>query len=607
MRTVAGAVVLLLSVPSAAAFQLHPGTQAALRNGRAQAACLSVPRDSRSATSEPRRLLPLGTGLWRRDARQQARWGRRGRGTVFALGMTSSETETETAGASGAPAQACKEQGAFDTCVTNGETKEAVRLLRAYDDLAISNDQAWRMLDAIPLDVSEENETEQQILVSLTYASLRKRNILRGFGAVPVTPDALPLRTKEVDVTELEKAIALPMSALTPKGSSVPWTAIGLGFCGIEFALAQQLGYDPMRSVVPLTALAVVTDRALLSGAVFESVTRFLFPKYKQKVIQHEAGHFLLAYLLGCPIQGFFLSAWDASAAGIRGQAGTVFFDNDLSSQLKANKVTRTAIDRYTIVLMAGIAAEALTYEQAEGGASDESALVNFLVGLSPPWDQQRVFNQARWAVTQAVLLIKEHQSAYNKLVAAMAAGESLGACVQVIEDELAKEEVLPVTNRILQRQSETQSASSSTSGNLMPSQPSPALKELDAKIQAKRLELEAIQQKEAELQEQIRNLDSQPTPAAGSGGEGAGQGAGEAWDKAETQRFMDSLLKAQRARKTKEAVAKASAANADKNLDVLLEAATRERKLAEVDLKLKQKEMELQEIESKLKDSGKL
>jgi hypothetical protein len=38
-----------------------------------------------------------------------------------------------------------------------------------------------------------------------------------------------------------------------------------------------------------------------------------------------------------------------------------VFFDNDLSTQLKANKVTRTAIDRYTIVLMAGIAAEALT------------------------------------------------------------------------------------------------------------------------------------------------------------------------------------------------------------------------------------------------------
>ena len=69
--------------------------------------------------------------------------------------------------------------------------------------------------------------------------------------------------------------------------------------------------------------VCVCVNSALLSGAIFESATRLLFPAYKQKVIQHEAGHFLLAYLLGCPIQGYFLSAWDASTAGIRGQAGT--------------------------------------------------------------------------------------------------------------------------------------------------------------------------------------------------------------------------------------------------------------------------------------------
>ncbi len=69
--------------------------------------------------------------------------------------------------------------------------------------------------------------------------------------------------------------------------------------------------------------VCVCLNSALLSGAIFESATRLLFPAYKQKVIQHEAGHFLLAYLLGCPIQGYFLSAWDASTAGIRGQAGT--------------------------------------------------------------------------------------------------------------------------------------------------------------------------------------------------------------------------------------------------------------------------------------------
>ncbi len=79
---------------------------------------------------------------------------------------------------------------------------------------------------------------------------------------------------------------------------------------------------------------------------------------------------------------------------GIMGQAGTIFFDNDLSTQLSANKVTRTAIDRYSIVVMGGIAAEALQYDKAEGGASDEETLVRFLVGLVPPWDQKRVLNQ---------------------------------------------------------------------------------------------------------------------------------------------------------------------------------------------------------------------
>ena len=69
-----------------------------------------------------------------------------------------------------------------------------------------------------------------------------------------------------LDVAGLEKVIAMPMSALTPKGSSVPWNAVGLGFIGVEYAVAQRLGYDPMISVVPLTALGLIIDRVILSG-----------------------------------------------------------------------------------------------------------------------------------------------------------------------------------------------------------------------------------------------------------------------------------------------------------------------------------------------------
>ena len=96
---------------------------------------------------------------------------------------------------------------------------------------------------------------------------------------------------------------------------------------------------------------------------------------------------------------------------------------------------------------------------------------------------------------------------------------------------------------------------------NLTPSQPSAALKDLDARIEAKRLELNAIQQREAELQEQIRNFDSQPSPASGSGEGGV---ADSSWDKSETQRFMDSLLKAQRKRKDQDTMARVSKSNAN-------------------------------------------
>ena len=91
-------------------------------------------------------------------------------------------TRSDTGGSPGGSAGKSQSQALFDEKVSAGETKEAVRLLRAESELDISKDQAWRLLDSIPLDVSEENETEQQILVSLTYAALRKRELLTGFG-----------------------------------------------------------------------------------------------------------------------------------------------------------------------------------------------------------------------------------------------------------------------------------------------------------------------------------------------------------------------------------------------------------------------------------------
>eukprot|EP00290_Baffinella_frigidus_P002242 CAMPEP_0180172346 /NCGR_PEP_ID=MMETSP0986-20121125/34966_1 /TAXON_ID=697907 /ORGANISM="non described non described, Strain CCMP2293" /LENGTH=578 /DNA_ID=CAMNT_0022124407 /DNA_START=30 /DNA_END=1766 /DNA_ORIENTATION=- len=468
-----------------------------------------------------------------------------------------------------------RSQRLFDENVEKGEAKSAVKMMRSTESLSVTLGQAEKLLSSIPLDLSAETETEQQILTSITYSSLRKRGLLRGFGCVDATPLTLPYANKEIGVEDLESVIGMPIQALTPKGSQFAWQFAGLALCAGEFFIGKQFGLDPLTTLIPATSLLFILDRALLSGAVFEAVYRTLFPQYREKVIRHEAGHFLLAYLLGCPIQGFFLSAWDANRVGIRGQAGTVFFDNDLSTQLTANKVTRTAIDRFTIVLMGGIAAEAMTYQQAEGGAGDESALVSFLVALTPPWDQPRVLNQARWAVTEAVLLLQEHKGCYDALFECMAANKGLGECVLAIEKELDAFPQLPSVDAAAREVG--------AAGQLL---------QTEAQVGEKVAKLDALTKEEDQIRDAIRKVQAEVAAAEA----GTSKESSPAWSAGETQRFMNTLLRAKRK-------AKALEDGKGVDLDFVLKEAVRSRDLAKVDLQLAKNQAELADVERRLKD----
>lgn len=186
-------------------------------------------------------------------------------------------------------------------------------------------------------------------------------------------------------------------------------------------------------STVPILTIFVIVMGTTIDGFFLQSTAATLIldaiastnPAYRQRIIEHEAGHFLVAYLLNIPITGYTLSAWESLRQGQSAQGGVMFAppQTDISSQL---------LQQYCTVWMAGIAAEKSIYDRSEGGSEDRQKLrgVLFLAGKQ----QQEIVNQENLAILQARDLIKTHAVAYQALVVAMSNRTPIADCFDEID-----------------------------------------------------------------------------------------------------------------------------------------------------------------------------
>ncbi len=158
-------------------------------------------------------------------------------------------------------------------------------------------------------------------------------------------------------------------------------------------------------------------------------------PEKRDRILRHEAGHFLVAYLMEIPISGYALSAWEAWRQGQAAQGGVQFNDGELLGQLQKGQLSTQLIDRYCTVWMAGVAAETLVYENAQGGAEDRGKIRTVWTQLRRPLSEATL--KERWATLQAQTLITQHQSAYDALVEAMAQRTPVEECCQILEKSL--------------------------------------------------------------------------------------------------------------------------------------------------------------------------
>jgi hypothetical protein len=214
--------------------------------------------------------------------------------------------------------------------------------------------------------------------------------------------------------------------------NQITLNAIAISVFGMTLSvlLGPLLNISPSLSAgVTLLGLSAVT----IDGFQFQSVGLTLVldtiarlsPHYRQRVLHHEAGHFLAAYLLELPVQSYTVSVWEAFRQGNAQQGGIVL---EQPSDIVASGCLKSNIDKLCTVWVAGGIAEDLKYGSIKGNEDDLRTLRQTLsaLGLNIRLYEEQAKRQARQ-------LLQENWQSYEALVTQMEMRQAPAECCRVI------------------------------------------------------------------------------------------------------------------------------------------------------------------------------
>eukprot|EP00250_Pteridium_aquilinum_P000475 c10518_g1_i1 orf=92-1117(+) len=206
------------------------------------------------------------------------------------------------------------------------------------------------------------------------------------------------------------------------------WTVVGV--TSLLAVIAGQLPGDWgffVPYLIGSISLVVLAVGSIAPGVLQAAITSFssIFEDYQDRVLRHEAAHFLVAYLLGVPIVGYSLDI---------GKEHVNLVDEKMQKRIYEGKIDGKDLDRLAVVAMAGLAAEGLKYDKVTGQSADLFSLQRLINRSKPQLSSEQQQNLTRWAVLFAGSLLKNNSQVHEALMAVMSDKASIFDCIQAIE-----------------------------------------------------------------------------------------------------------------------------------------------------------------------------
>ncbi|XP_023916345.2 uncharacterized protein LOC112027934 isoform X1 [Quercus suber] len=300
-------------------------------------------------------------------------------------------------------------------------------------EVVVSRGQVLEQVD------KELAKGDDKAALSLVKHSQGKPGGLQCFGAARQVPQRLytldELKLNQIETSSLLSPVDATLGSIE-RNLQLAAVLGGLASWNVLRLSSQQILYLSL-GLLFLWTLDLVSFNGGVGSLVIDTIGHTFSQKYHNRVIQHEAGHFLIAYLVGILPKGYTLSSLEAlkKEGSLNVQAGTAFVDFEFLEEVNTGKVSATTLNRFSCIALAGVATEYLLYGVAEGGLADINKLDMLLQSLG--FTQKKADSQVRWSVLNTVLLLRRHKLARAKLAEAMSMGKSVGACLGIIEDTI--------------------------------------------------------------------------------------------------------------------------------------------------------------------------